>query len=85
MKEVQGVLRNRAPCIFICRHLEYSLINTDGHDVDENEMAIARLGGHWDGSWSHGGSGVGVINRTLYDATTFAESYGAVASSDIRN
>ena len=38
---------------------------TDYHDVDENSKTIPILGGHWNGEWSYGGSGVGIAGRNI--------------------
>ena len=78
MKRIQGALRNRASCIFICRHLRYSLNYTDGHDVDEDMATIVRHGG-----WYVDGYMSGVACRFMRETpTNISES---VASSNIQN
>ena len=47
---------------------------TDYHDVDENSKTIPILGGHWNGGWSYGGSGVGIAGRNIGDSPSNASN-----------
>ena len=79
MKRIQGALRNRTPCIFICRHLRYSLNYTDFHDVDEDLRTIADYGG---GYWAENVA-AGVSCRHMDHTPADTSDY--VASSNMKN
>jgi hypothetical protein len=60
----------------------YRVINyTDYHDVDEDKVSIIYHGGHWNGGWSYGSSGVGIADRSISPSSTFT----FVASSNMKN
>ena len=78
MKRIQGALRNRAPCIFICLHLRIFFNYTDHHDVDEEMRTIVRHGG-----WYVDGNLSGFTCRFMRETPTNTSE--SVASSNMKN
>ena len=74
MKRIQGALRNRASCIFICRHPKLIKYYTDWHDVDEDLRTILMHGGYWVHDVF-----TGIAHRDMEDSPT-TNYYDIVAS-----